>query len=367
MTTKKKRRTPPRAKSPKSLIATFIGIVIALMVLVSDQVSAIRLPQGQGPVELYSNQAGDDLRTTIVKAIETAQDTIVMAVYSLNDNKIIKALKAKADAGVEVYVVVDIKASPQAHKALGPNVTTIRRSSAGLMHLKILLVDSKQVWVGSANMGYESLRIHGNLMIAMENEPLAKCLDKFLRDMPDAGPITQACAAPLRFAQEGQDGDLWMLPDSKQALKTLLGLLNNAQESIEVAMFTWTHPAITDAIIAAKMRGVKVTVVIDSNQGAGSGSEAVEKLRSSGVTTYLSRGEGLLHYKMAIIDEATLVIGSANWTRSAFTRNDDCFVVLWPLTTNQQDYLRRLWGVIVHESDRGTRYSCLDEKECVNF
>lgn len=349
-------RTKSRKTKPKGLLATAIALVLALVAFASDNMTSVRLPQGHGPAELYSNQGGDDLRNTVLSAIGAAEKTIVLAVYSLSDNKVVKALKAKADAGVDVYVIVDIKASPTSHRLLGTNITTIRRSANGLMHLKILLIDTKQVWIGSANMSYDSLRTHGNLIVAMENEPLAQALDCYLRNLPDAGPVTHPCAAPIQFAQEGQSGDMWMLPDSKAALSTLIDLINKAQNSLQVAMFTWTHPALTDAIIKAKKRGIDVTVVIDNNQGQGAGAEVVHRLREAGVRTHLSRSAGLLHYKMAIIDEAILVIGSANWTRSAFVRNDDCFIVLWPLTTDQQDYLRKTWAVIVHESDRGTKY-----------
>ncbi len=345
-----------RRMNAKSLLATVIGLLITLVVLASEAMAPVRLPQGHGPVELYSNQAGDDLRGTVLKAIASADHSILMAIYNLSDAKIIAALKSKAESGVPVTVIVDAKASPKAQKLLGPLVKTLKRSPTGLMHLKILVIDSKQVWIGSANMSFASLRTHGNMIVAMDNPSLATRIDSYLRAMPQIGAVTVAAPKPIRFAQEGQDGDLWFLPDMGPALPKLLELIDSAKMSLKVAMFTWTHPKLTEAIIRAHHRGVHVTAVIDNNQGTGTGAEVVHKLRQAGILTYLSKGEGLLHYKMAIIDDAILVMGSANWTRSAFARNDDCFLVLSPLSTDQQDYLGRTWGVIVHESDRGLIY-----------
>ncbi|MDP1835705.1 MAG: phospholipase D-like domain-containing protein [Chlamydiales bacterium] len=344
-------RYAKKKKRPQSLLMTVIGLLIALACFVGENTGPVRLPQGEGCAELYSNQGGDDLRIVYQKAIESAKESIMLAVYSLNDGKTIKALKSRAADGVDVTVIVDSKASPHAEKALGTEIKTVRRSPTGLMHLKILVVDAKQVWLGSANMSYDSLRSHGNLVVGVDNPPLAKTLHDYLRAMPKTGPPPKI-PTPIRFAQLGQDGDLWFLPDNDRALKTLISTISSATTSIKVAMFTWTHPAITQAIIDACQRGVEVTCVIDNNQGSASGAEVVEKLRKSCVPTYLSRGSGLLHYKMLIVDDATLVIGSANWTRSAFTRNDDCFMILSPLNTDQQAFLQKMWGVVLHESER---------------
>lgn len=352
----KKAPTRPRNITPKQLLGLIVSLLLFVYAVVTDLFTPVRLPQGEGAVELYSNQAGDNLRSTVLASIESAEHSVLMAIYNLSDTKIVNALRSKADSGVPVTVIVDAKASPQAHRQLGPRVKTIRRSPAGLMHLKILVVDNKQVWIGSANMSYNSLRTHGNMILAMDNPPLASAISQYLRAMPQTGTVSAAPPRPIRFAQEGQDGDLWFLPDMGPALPALLNLIDNAKTSLKVAMFTWTHPKLTEAIIHARNRGVEVTVVIDSKQGQGAGAEVVHDLRQAGIRAYLSKGDGLLHYKMAIIDESILVLGSANWTRSAFSRNDDCFVILWPLSEEQQSYLRKTWGVIVHESDRGLVY-----------
>jgi phosphatidylserine/phosphatidylglycerophosphate/cardiolipin synthase-like enzyme len=343
-----------KLQRPKSLIATLLTIFLIVCSFVLTSLEPVRLPQGNGPIEFYCNQANDDLRGTVLSAIDSAQQSIMLAVYSLNDQKVIKALKNKAADGIDVSVIVDAKAAPHARKALGSQVKTTLRAPLGLMHLKILVVDSAQVWIGTANMSYDSLRTHGNLIIGLDNPYLASVIDDYLSALRKTGPPNSTQPKPIAFTQDHQEGDLWFFPDpSGNALRTLLHTLHSAKDTLKIAMFTWTHPALTDAVIAAHNRGVDVTVVIDSNQGSATGAQVVRDLKAAGVPTYLSRGKGLLHYKMAIIDDAVLVVGSANWTRSACTKNDDCFLILQPLTATQQEHLRRSWSVILHESDRG--------------
>lgn len=319
-------------------------LVAALMLLGSffyEAVAVVRLPQSDHPAEFYTNQLSDDLRLTMTAAIASAKQSIVLMVYSLTDEKVISALKAKAAEGVSVHVVVDAKACPAAKRRLGSQVTTIRRSPTGLMHLKILVVDEEQVWMGSANMTYESLRVHGNLMIAMHHPELAQAIVARALTMPSSG--TLAKVAPLVFGLPDQNGELWFLPNGVHAYEKVIHLIEQAKSRIAVAMFTWTRPDFVATIVDAFHRGVDVEVFIDRRQGQGVGAEVVHTLVNAGIPVYFNRGEGLLHHKSMMVDNQILVTGSANWTRSAFKNNDDCFLVLEPLTAEQTELLNRLW------------------------
>lgn len=325
------------------------GALLVLFVGLVDTLLTVRLPQGDEPALLYANQLRDDLQRTVVKAVESAKRSVMLLTYTLSDGQVIRALKAKAVEGVDVTVIVDAKASPQAKRQLGANVHTLRRSPPGLMHLKMLIIDEKLVWIGSANMTFDSLRIHGNLMVAMEHPQLAMHLLTYARALPQAGLSTPP--PPILFALKEQQGELWLLPNSSGAAARLLALIASAQKTIRVAMFTWTRPDVTQAVIQAYQRGVDVEVVIDRRQGQGAGAETVHRLLQAGIPVALNQGDGLLHHKMMLVDASILVIGSANWTRSAFKNNDDCFLVLDPLTQSQRSRLEELWQMLLLEAE----------------
>ena len=111
-------------------------------------------------------------------------------------------------------------------------------------------------------------------------------------------------------------------------------------------MFTWTRRDLAKAIIAAKARGVDVQVVIDHYQGNGAGAPIVKLLKQGGVSVRLSQGGPLLHHKFLYVDGKILVNGSANWTKAAFTANDDCFMILYNLTDKQSERMDDLWEAI---------------------
>lgn len=334
-----------RTKKPLQIL---LGLLLLALVQFAYNSASIHLPASDGSVSLYSTHAQDDLQRTYIAAIESAKESILLEVYTLTDQAIIKALKQKAQEGIPVQVIVDSKASPLAKKQLGTQVQTTKRTPRGLMHLKILVIDNAQVWIGSANMTYDSLRTHGNIVAGMTNPALAHTITQRAQDTPSSGIAPQTPA--ITFTQNNQNGELWFLPNPDQALDRLVQTIHNAKKQVRIAMFTWTHPRLTEAVIDAHKRGLDVEVYIDSHQGQGAGAETVHKLKKAHVKTSLSRGKGLLHYKMLIVDNHTLVCGSANWTRAAFKHNDDCMLFLFPLTEDQNQFLDKLWTQVARES-----------------
>ncbi len=287
------------------------------------------IPSSNEPVQLFASAAHDDLRKTYLHAIEGANDSIYLVMYSLNDEQVIQALNKKAKEGVDIKVVHDTSTPQKGFKKLR-SIKRIPMEMSGLMHQKILVVDQQRVWIGSANFTTESLRLHDNLVGSVISPELSQTI---VEERPTRN-----------FKIGGQLFEFWTLPrDNKEGLPRLLQLINTAEKTIRVAMFTWTHPKLTDAIIAAHNRGVSVEVILDHGQANGVGQKATQSLVNSGVAVYLSSGQKLLHHKCMIVDGKLLVNGSANWTKAAFSRNRDCFFILHDLTEEQRQKLDVMW------------------------
>jgi cardiolipin synthase A/B len=307
-----------------------------------------KLPSSDAPIELYSNQTQDDLTHLFQHAITSAKQSITLVIYALTDPQIIHALQTQSESGIQVYIVCDARASPGISHRL-PRATIVKRTGSGLMHQKILIIDNKQIWVGSANMTTSSLNVHSNLVMGIENPALAQALTERAKSMDEAGGYS-----PLlhRETQAGdQNLELWVLPDDPNAVKRMIDLFRSAQKSIKVAMFTWTRVDFTEELIEAAKRGVQVEAVIDRYSGKGASAKIVRLLEQNGIPVRLSTGNKLMHNKLAYIDDTILVNGSANWTNAAFKENDDFFIVLYPLTSEQQTKLNKLWSAIVRDSE----------------
>jgi phosphatidylserine/phosphatidylglycerophosphate/cardiolipin synthase-like enzyme len=206
------------------------------------------------------------------------------------------------------------------------------------MHRKIVVIDRSQVFLGSANLTTQSLKMHDNLVVGLYHTELAR----FLKNCP---------APSFSFSIGKQEGELWLLPDtSGAALQRVVKLINAAQKKIFLAIFTLTHPTLTEALIAAHQRGVDVRIAIDFYTARGASLKALKQLEEAGIPFYSSQGHELLHHKWAWIDSSTLIFGSANWTQAAFTHNEDCFMILRHLSHKQKRQIKKIWNVIEKES-----------------
>lgn len=114
--------------------------------------------------------------------------------------------------------------------------------------------------------------------------------------------------------------------DQKQNDQEIIALINEAEDHIYFAIYTFTLPSIADALVAAKKRGVDVRGIMDSEQSSNSyGAPITARLRAAGIPLFVERhatGNGIMHIKLLVTEQA-YAFGSYNWTRSATTINDE--------------------------------------------
>ena len=108
----------------------------------------------------------------------------------------------------------------------------------------------------------------------------------------------------------------------------LIGHINDANQSIYVVIYSFTHVGISDALIRAKERGVDVRVLFDYDQAAGS-SSVDEKLAAAGIPIVRRNGPGYMHNKFTVIDGNLVSTGSFNYSNNADTKNDENLVFIW--------------------------------------
>jgi phosphatidylserine/phosphatidylglycerophosphate/cardiolipin synthase-like enzyme len=104
-------------------------------------------------------------------------------------------------------------------------------------------------------------------------------------------------------------------------------LINRANRSVYVAVYSFTRDSLATALISAKERGVEVRVVIERERAYEHGSE-YPRLKSAGVDVRLDGNPNLMHHKFMVIDGYIVVTGSYNWSSAAEDRNDENIVVI---------------------------------------
>ncbi len=121
---------------------------------------------------------------------------------------------------------------------------------------------------------------------------------------------------------------LVVLPDD--SARPILDAIGAASNSIRVKMFVFSDPALTQAVIAARHRGVKVQVML--NPARRSGEEDNEKTRQEladgSIDVIDSSPEfHLTHEKSMVVDGETAFVKSLNWATKNLTGTRDYAVV----------------------------------------
>jgi len=141
--------------------------------------------------------------------------------------------------------------------------------------------------------------------------------DLFAQAHPELPERPVWCETLVRFSPKGGAADL------------LVAQIESADRRIAIAIYGLNNPAIVDALIAAKRRGVEVAVKLDKLQSAGKNQKAqIERLKRSGIRAEVSELSRLLHNKFAVIDRRVVITGSYNWTVQAEHRHRENLVLL---------------------------------------
>ena len=292
-----------------------------------------KLPSLGSPAFLYSNQCRQNLRSTVIKAINSAKESIHLVMFGLSDPQIIYTLKNKA-ASINTKIYYDKRSSKKVDL---PGDVIFPMKTTGLMHQKILIIDNKLTFLGSCNFTRSSLSMDNNLIIGIYSPDLARFLSK----------NTPYKSGYLKKVIGGQKIECFLLPDkNNKALEHLKTHLRSARKSIKIAMFTFTHPILIEELIKAKKRNVEICVVVDFSSGVGISSKYIQKLKEANVKVLLSQGIELLHYKYLIVDDKTLICGSANWTKAAFSKNTDLILTIYNLNGEQKKFMQKLQKIV---------------------
>jgi len=132
------------------------------------------------------------------------------------------------------------------------------------------------------------------------------------------------------------------LSDNPQ--KEIIKNINQAQASINIAMYIFTDREIALPLIKARERGVKVRLYLDQDQVDYQYSQS-RFLVQKGIKIRISTNNYIMHNKFSIIDNRILLTGSYNWTFSANNRNDENLMVIDDLETIKifQNQFANLW------------------------
>lgn len=104
-------------------------------------------------------------------------------------------------------------------------------------------------------------------------------------------------------------------------MQALIGVINGAQRSLDVAVYELDLDPVGDALLAAQKRGVAVRIVTDSDSLAE--DETLIRLNKAGVPLVPDNRKPIMHNKFVVVDGQAVWTGSWNFTGNDTFRNNN--------------------------------------------
>lgn len=202
-------------------------------------------------------------------------------------------------------------------------------------HRKTLVVDlggnNWEALVSSANP-HDGSSAHSNVALRFRGPAALDLLESELAvarfsGMPTSFDPAKLPAPPLSSQLAPEQARLQILTE-KQILEGVLQTLSNSQagDSVDIAMFYFSHRQLVKALIAAQQRGVKVRLLLDPNKDAFGrqkngipNRQVAWELHQAGLDVRWCNTHGEQCHSKFILSkskyEAHLILGSGNYTR----------------------------------------------------
>jgi phosphatidylserine/phosphatidylglycerophosphate/cardiolipin synthase-like enzyme len=122
--------------------------------------------------------------------------------------------------------------------------------------------------------------------------------------------------------------------DGKAAEKKLCYLYSHAHKDIKIVIYSFTNSRLARALKKAASKGVKIYIIADKKESRQKYSKIPYLAAIRNIYIKLISGKrfkngkkGKMHVKMSIIDNKYLIIGSANYSYSAFFKNYEYLII----------------------------------------
>lgn len=130
-----------------------------------------------------------------------------------------------------------------------------------------------------------------------------------------------------------------------ESLQIVLRGISDAKKSVLVAAYSFTSRSVSEALLAAHKRGIKVAVVADQ-KGNSTRYTAVNFLANHGVSVRLNGNYTIMHHKFMVIDGISVQLGSFNYSSAAVDKNAENVLLLKGVPDIASQYAeewKRLW------------------------
>lgn len=259
----------------------------------------------------------DAREVPFVSAIQSAKASVRVMVYQMGFGPILDALKAKAGAGADVRVILDVSQADVNQKymdqltAAGAKVIWSDPAFT-YMHAKVIVADESVAVISTGNYSQSYLLKERNY-VATDRDPqdvavLAGLFDADYARKPAKLECTRLLVSPVN------------------AKERLLELIASAKTSLVVHSMQFADWDVRRAVVARKDAGVDVRVLLASPSWIDANAGAATYLADKGVAARWLDAPSV-HVKAIVVDGKAAYLGSENLSTTSLTKNREVGLV----------------------------------------
>jgi phosphatidylserine/phosphatidylglycerophosphate/cardiolipin synthase-like enzyme len=254
----------------------------------------------------------DDCGGIINELLMNSNKSVHCAFYALSDGDILETLNGK-NKKIEVKVVVD--------KGENQDAQFIKAAeSNGIMHNKFCIIDGAEVMTGS----YNPTKNHDeNNIVIIKSAALAQNYEDEFQELWNREEGKKTETPVLKLGNITFES--YFCPEDSCAERINEKLIA-ANSSIYFMAYTFTHPELATTLVLRSKQNISVRGIMEKSQNSEYSKYALFSYQ--GIDVIWDNKPWLMHDKIFIIDNETVITGSFNPTKSADEDNDENVLII---------------------------------------
>ncbi|MBR9699311.1 hypothetical protein GOV09_02555 [Candidatus Woesearchaeota archaeon] len=290
------------------------SIIMYLVLLSACQ--NVEIPRETGsPIEIYFCPE-DNCGQILSQNLQEAKKSIHCAFFDLDLEEIINILERKSKE-IEVKLVID------SDNAIRTKVPIVMDDKKQLSHNKFCIIDHKRVITGSFNPTENGNTKNNNNLIIIPSRYLADNYESEFSELWQRRFGEGKKVAYPKVIYNGIELKNFFCPEDGCAGK-VSEELRKAEHSIYFMLFTLTDENIADAML---MSNATIKGMMEKLH-AGSRYSQFTRLKEFGLDVKRDENKGMMHHKVFIIDNRTVITGSYNPTNAGDKKNDENVLII---------------------------------------
>jgi phosphatidylserine/phosphatidylglycerophosphate/cardiolipin synthase-like enzyme len=285
-------------------------------------------PTGESDESFYVNGIDEPLAA----AIGEVQATLDIAAFEFDNEVLTQAVLDAHERGVTVRIVTDDEHGLEEEDESIPlfieeGIPVVDDSRSGLMHNKFMIMDNTTVWTGSMNYTRNGVYRNNNHLLALRSQRAVQAYQTEFDEMFIRSEFgTTSTEGTAEYTQDGTPVEI-LFASEDDVVGAITDEIALAEDRIRFMAFSFTHDEIGEAMMQAAANGITLEGIFEL-RGSQTEFSELGRMFCSGNDVRQDGNGYVLHHKVILIDDHTVLTGSFNFSNNATTSNDENLLII---------------------------------------